>query len=124
MNSFYERIGGEVFFADLVSQFYARVAVEPILRPMYLEQDLKSAAQHLQWFLSQYWGGPDKYQQERGHPRLRLRHAQFHIDLAARDAWLACMSGALAGMAIEPELRTELWSYLEMAAHAMVNQPN
>ncbi len=124
MNTFYERIGGEAFFTDLVSQFYARVAVEPILRPMYPGQDLKGAAQRLQWFLSQYWGGPDKYQQERGHPRLRMRHAGFHIDIAARDAWLACMSGAVDGMEIELQLREELWNYLEMAANSMVNQPD
>ncbi len=122
MNTFYDRIGGEAFFTELVSQFYAAVAVEPILRPMYPEQDLKGAAQRLEWFLSQYWGGPDKYQQERGHPRLRMRHAGFHIDIAARDAWLACMSGALDGMEIEPQLREELWNYLEMAANSMVNQ--
>ena len=122
MNTFYDRIGGEAFFTDLVSQFYARVAVEPILRPMYPEQDLKGAAQRLQMFLSQYWGGPDKYQQERGHPRLRMRHAAFHIDIAARDVWLVCMSGALDGMEIEPQLREELWNYLEMAANSMINQ--
>ena len=86
MSSFYEEIGGEAFFTDLVSQFYAQVAVDPILRPMYPETDLKAAALRLQWFLEQYWGGPSTYQENRGHPRLRMRHAEFHINIAAHDA--------------------------------------
>jgi len=68
MSSFYEEIGGEAFFTDLVSQFYAQVALDPILRPMYPEGDLKAAALRLQWFLEQYWGGPTTYQENRGHP--------------------------------------------------------
>ena len=79
-------MGGEAFFADLVSQFYARVATNPILRPMYPDEDMKGAALRLQWFLEQYWGGPTTYGDSRGHPRLRMRHAQFHIDTKARDA--------------------------------------
>ncbi|MSZ06276.1 MAG: globin, partial [Actinobacteria bacterium] len=91
MSTFYEEVGGEIFFSDLVAQFYAHVAVDPILRPMYPESDLKAAAERLQMFLEQYWGGPTAYQESRGHPRLRMRHAAFHIDLAARDAWLNAM---------------------------------
>ncbi len=124
MSAFYEELGGEAFFADLVSQFYAYVAVDPILRPMYPETDMKGAAQRLQWFLEQYWGGPSTYQENRGHPRLRMRHAQFHIDNAARDAWLNAMHAVVDGMQIKPELRAQLWSYLEMAANSMVNQPD
>ena len=124
MSTFYEELGGEAFFADLVSQFYAYVAVDPILRPMYPETDMKGAAQRLQWFLEQYWGGPSTYQENRGHPRLRMRHAQFHIDNAARDAWLNAMHAVVDGMQIKPELRAQLWSYLEMAANSMVNQPD
>jgi hemoglobin len=124
MSSFYEEIGGESFFTELVSQFYAQVAVDPILRPMYPEGDLKAAALRLQWFLEQYWGGPTTYQENRGHPRLRMRHAEFHINLAAHDAWLKAMRTAVDGVEMKPELREQLWSYLEMAAAAMVNQPD
>ena len=105
MSTFYEQVGGEKFFADLVSQFYAVVATDPILRPMYPETDLQGAAQRLQWFLEQYWGGPSTYQENRGHPRLRMRHAQFPIDMAARDAWLNAMHKAVDGVEIEPALQ-------------------
>ena len=124
MSSFYEEIGGQAFFADLVSQFYAQVAVDPILRPMYPESDLKAAATRLQWFLEQYWGGPTTYQENRGHPRLRMRHAQFHINLAAHDAWINAMRTAVDGMQMRSEHKEQLWSYLEMAAAAMLNQPD
>ena len=124
MSSFYEEIGGEAFFTDLVSQFYAQVAVDPILRPMYPETDLKAAALRLQWFLEQYWGGPSTYQENRGHPRLRMRHAEFHINIAAHDAWLNAMRTAVDSVEMKPELKAQLWSYLEMAAAAMVNQPD
>ena len=124
MSSFYDEIGGEAFFADLVSQFYAQVAVDPILRPMYPDTDLKAAATRLQWFLEQYWGGPTTYQENRGHPRLRMRHAEFHINLAAHDAWINAMRTAVDGMQMRPEHKEQLWSYLEMAAAAMINQPD
>ena len=124
MSSFYEEIGGEAFFADLTAQFYAQVAVDPILRPMYPESDLKAAAKRLQWFLEQYWGGPTTYQENRGHPRLRMRHAQFHINLAAHDAWLSAMRTAVDGVEMKAEHKEQLWGYLEMAAAAMINQPD
>ena len=122
MKTFYEEVGGEAFFSDLVSQFYAHVATDPILRPMYPESDLKGAAIRLQTFLEQYWGGPTTYSDNRGHPRLRMRHSGFHIDLAARDAWLNCMKQAMDGMEMEEIHRVQLWEYVEMAAHSMVNQ--
>ena len=124
MSSFYEEIGGEAFFADLTAQFYAQVAVDPILRPMYPDTDLKAAAMRLQWFLEQYWGGPTTYQENRGHPRLRMRHSEFHINLAAHDAWLKAMRAAVDGVEIKPEHKEQLWGYLEMAAAAMINQPD
>ena len=124
MSSFYEQVGGEAFFADLTSQFYAVVATDPILRPMYPDEDMKGAAQRLQWFLSQYWGGPTTYQENRGHPRLRMRHSQFTIGIAARDAWLRAMKTAVDGVEINEELKEQLWDYLELAADAMVNQPD
>jgi hemoglobin len=124
MSNFYEQVGGEAFFADLTSQFYAVVATDPILRPMYPDDDMKGAAQRLQWFLSQYWGGPTTYQENRGHPRLRMRHNQFTIGIAARDAWLRAMKTAVDGVEIKEDLKEQLWDYLELAADAMVNQPD
>ena len=124
MSSFYEEIGGEAFFADLTAQFYAQVAVDPILRPMYPDTDLKAAAMRLQWFLEQYWGGPTTYQENRGHPRLRMRHSEFHINLAAHDAWLKAMRAAVDGVEMKPEHKEQVWGYLEMAAAAMINQPD
>ena len=119
--NYYEEFGGEPFFADLVSKFYAHVATNEILRPMYPESDMKGAARRLQIFLEQYWGGPTTYQEERGHPRLRMRHAGFHINPAAQDAWLDCMRKAVDGMEMKTEHREKLWRYLEGAAHHMVN---
>ena len=120
--SFYDEVGGEVFFADLVSQFYAHVAMDPILRPMYPDSDMKGAAERLQMFLEQYWGGPGTYSEERGHPRLRMRHAGFHIDRAAQAAWLNAMRKAIDGVEIDAALKETLWGYLEMAAAGLVNQ--
>ena len=120
--NYYELFGGEAFFADLVSQFYAHVATNEILRPMYPESDMKGAARRLQLFLEQYWGGPTTYQEERGHPRLRMRHAGFHINPAAKDAWLSCMKAAIDGVAMDEAHREKLWRYLEGAALHMVNQ--
>ncbi len=123
-STFYERVGGEKTFNDLVSHFYALVASDPVLRPMYPDDDFKGAAERLLMFLEQYWGGPTTYQENRGHPRLRMRHAEFHINLAAHDAWLKAMRTAVDGVEMKPELKAQLWSYLEMAAAAMVNQPD
>jgi len=120
--NYYELFGGEAFFADLVSQFYAHVATNEILRPMYPESDMKGAARRLQLFLEQYWGGPTTYQEERGHPRLRMRHAGFHINPAAKDAWLSCMKAAIDGVEMDEAHREKLWRYLEGAALHMVNQ--
>lgn len=122
LTNYYELFGGEAFFSDLISQFYAHVATNEILRPMYPESDMKGAARRLQMFLEQYWGGPTTYQEERGHPRLRMRHAGFHINPAARDAWLSCMKAAVDGMDMEEANREKLWRYLEGAAEHLVNR--
>lgn len=119
--NYYELFGGEVFFSDLVSQFYARVATNEILRPMYPERDMEGAANRLKMFLEQYWGGPTTYQEERGHPRLRMRHAGFKIGPAAKDAWLTCMRDAVDGMEMQSEAREKLWRYLEGAAEHLLN---
>jgi hypothetical protein len=76
----YERLGGSPFFARLVDTFYARVESESVLRPLYPGSDLEPAAERLRLFLEQYWGGPTTYSDQRGHPRLRIRHAHFAID--------------------------------------------
>ena len=120
----FDEMGGHETFEKLVSHFYALVSVDPILRPMYPEDDLKGAAERLLMFLEQYWGGPTTYSEERGHPRLRMRHMGFHIDLAARDAWLNCMMAAIDDMQMRDIHRNQLIAYVEMAAHSMVNQPS
>ena len=121
--TFYEEVGGEPFFNDFVSQFYARAATNPILRPMYPEKDMQGAALRLKMFLEQYWGGPKTYSEQRGHPRLRMRHAEFPITPEARDKWLDHMRKAVDSIRLSPELDEELWEYLVDAAYAMVNTP-
>ena len=122
MSNFYDEVGGEKFFTELVSLFYAQVATDPILRPMYPDEDLQAAARRLQLFLEQYWGGPTTYGEERGHPRLRMRHAQFPINEAAQDAWMRCMMAAVENIEIKEPERSELVQYLEMAANSLVNK--
>ena len=122
MSTFWEEVGGTDFFKELISAFYAQVAVDPILRPMYPESDLHGAAERLQLFLGQYWGGPTTYSELRGHPRLRMRHNQFFIDSKAKEAWLSAMGKALDSVEIDRVHRAELWNYLELAANSLVNQ--
>jgi hemoglobin len=119
--NFYEAVGGEPTFRKLVDEFYAGVATDPVLRPLYREADLAPAAERLRMFLIQYWGGPDTYSQRRGHPRLRMRHAPFTIGPRQRDAWLRHMRAAVAGLDLTPEQAQTLWAYLERAATFMVN---
>lgn len=125
--SVYDQVGGESFFADLVENFYQGVSQDPLLRPMYPEGDLTEAKEKLKLFLIQYWGGPTTYSQMRGHPRLRMRHAPFEIDEAARDAWLKHMRSALdlaiANSDASEEIKEQMQSYFEMAAHGMMNSP-
>ena len=119
--TFFEAIGGEPTFRRLVDRFYEGVADDPLLRPMYPEEDLGPAADRLTLFLMQYWGGPNTYSTNRGHPRLRMRHAPFVVDAAARDAWLKHMRDAVDSLALPKPLETQLWDYLERAAYFMVN---
>jgi hemoglobin len=120
--SLYDRAGGMPFFEDLVGRFYAGVATDPDLRPLYPEADLGPATRRLTLFFAQYWGGPRTYDEERGHPRLRMRHAPFAIDAAARDRWLVHMRAALAEMAPPADVADELERYIAMAAEAMRNR--
>lgn len=120
-DSFFAAVGGEATFRRLVSEFYARVAEDPVLRPLYPEEDLTAAAERLTLFLIQYWGGPSTYSDQRGHPRLRMRHSPFSIGSAARDAWLTNMRAALETLDLPAEYQRTLWQYLESAAHSLRN---
>ena len=121
----FERMGGEPFFHDLVAAFYEGDAEDSVLRPLYPEEDLGPAERRLRMFLMQYWGGPKLYQEERGHPRLRLRHAPFRVDDEARRRWLLHMRAAYDRINVEYRLdkvtEAELWDYLERAAQFMMN---
>jgi hemoglobin len=121
--SLYEAVGGEATFRRLVRRFYQEVAADPELRPVYPSRDLGPAEEHLRLFLIQYWGGPATYNEQRGHPRLRMRHAHFSIGEAERDAWLRHMRTALDELALDETRDAQLWDYLVMAAHSLVNQP-
>jgi len=112
------------FFEALVGRFYDGVADDPLLRPIYpeIDDELPGARRRLTLFLAQYWGGPTTYDQERGHPRLRMRHAPFVIGSAERDAWLRHMRAAVAELAPPPHLAARLDAYFEMAAEAMRNR--
>jgi hemoglobin len=119
--NFWEQIGGRPTFEKLVRAFYEGIASDEVLLPMYPENDLEGAIQRLTGFLEQYWGGPGTYSEQRGHPRLRMRHAAFHVNPDARDRWLTHMRTALDGLELAPLHEATLWAYLERAAHAMVN---
>ena len=122
--SFYDAVGGAPTFRALVARFYELVAEDEVLLPLYPEQDLAGAEDRLRMFLEQYWGGPHTYSEQRGHPRLRMRHAPFRIGFLERDAWLRCMHAAVASIdraTLDDEHRSELLAYLDMAAQSMVN---
>jgi hemoglobin len=121
--TFYDAVGGEKTFAVLVRRFYEGVRTDPLLRPMYPEEDLTGAEDRLRLFLMQYWGGPRTYSETRGHPRLRMRHMPFEVTPAARDAWLRHMRAAVDELDLTPAHRDQLWGYLEYAAESMVNRP-
>lgn len=119
--TFYDEVGGHETFRRLVEVFYQGVALDPVLKPMYPEEDLGPAAERLTMFLEQYWGGPKTYSQQRGHPRLRMRHMPFHVNPDARDRWLSHMRTALDDVQLSPMHDAALWDYLERAAHSLVN---
>jgi hemoglobin len=119
--NFYDAVGGEPTFRKLVDVFYAGVADDPILRPLYPEADLGPAAERLRMFLEQYWGGPNTYSHQRGHPRLRMRHAPFKVGPTERDAWLRHMRVGVDSLGLDPTQDATLWEYLQRAAMFMVN---
>jgi len=120
--TFYDAVGGEETFRRLVSRFYQGVAADPLLRPLYPEEDLAGAEERLRQFLVQYWGGPSTYSQRRGHPALRMRHARFAIGQAERDAWLRHMTEAVDSLELPEPLRAMLLDYLTVASQALINQ--
>ena len=116
----FEVVGGQPFFDALVERFYEGVERDPALRALY-PADLEPGKRALALFLGQYWGGPPIYSEEKGHPRLRMRHAPFVIGSPQRDAWLAAMLGALED-SDAPEVALELMrEYFTMASTAMIN---
>jgi len=117
----YESVGGEETFTRLVRRFYQEVAADPVLRAVYPTTDLEPAEVHLRLFLIQYWGGPATYNDLRGHPRLRMRHAPFRIGETERDLWLKHMRTALDELDLDATLDAQLWDYLVMAARSLVN---
>ncbi len=120
----YAIAGGMPFFERLVGRFYAGVENDPALRPLYPEDDLAGATHRLTLFLAQYWGGPNTYSQERGHPRLRARHFPFIIGGLERDRWLVHMRAAIDASDAPEASRRRLHEYVTMAADAMRNQPD
>ncbi len=121
--TFYEAVGGEPTFRRIVARFFAQVPEDEILRAVYPLDDLSGAEERLRLFLVQFWGGPTTYSDERGHPRLRMRHAPFRIRLRERDAWLRAMRVAVDEAGLGEPQREELWSYLESTATHLINSP-
>jgi hemoglobin len=119
--SFFEQVGGHETFRRLVHRFYVGVASDPELKAMYPEEDLGPAEDRLRLFLEQYWGGPTTYSQQRGHPRLRMRHHPYAVTPHMRDRWLHHMREAVEEIDLPPLHASVLWDYLERAAHSMVN---
>jgi hemoglobin len=119
--TFYEAVGGAETFRRLVAAFYAGVAEDQVLRPLYPEEDLGPAEERFRLFLEQYWGGPHTYSEQRGHPRLRMRHAPFRVGIPERDAWLRRMRAAMDEVQLAPELDATMWDYFVRSADFMVN---
>ena len=118
--SIYEMVGGDPTFQKLVDVFYARVEADEVLRPMFPD-DLEPGKHWQFLFLTQFFGGPARYQSQRGHPRLRLRHAPFPIDRLARDHWLAHMLAAIDEVGIAEPALSEMLTYFERASAFMMN---
>jgi hemoglobin len=121
VTTFYDDIGGETTIRTIVDTFYAGVAEDPVLRPMYPEEDLGPAADRFALFLTQYWGGPTTYSDTRGHPRLRMRHAPFAVTPAAAQRWLVHFRAGLDAADLTPEQDAQFWDYVTHAAQFMVN---
>ena len=112
---------GEAGFERLVAAFYRRVAGDDLLGPLYPKDDLAGAEQRLRDFLVGRFGGPSRYTETRGHPRLRMRHGRFKIDRAARDRWVTLMDGALAEAKLHPDADRTLRQFFHDSATFLVN---
>ena len=123
LQTFYDAVGGHETFVALVKRFYEGVASDPPLRALYPEDDLGPAETRFRMFLEQYWGGPTTYSEQRGHPRLRMRHHPFAVTPDMRDRWLRHMRDAVDDLQLAPAHEALLWDYLERAAHSLVNTP-
>lgn len=119
--TFYDEIGGDPVFRRLIHEFYRGVRTDPVLSPMYPQDDFDGAEDRLRMFLEQYWGGPKTYSEQRGHPRLILRHRAYHINPEARDRWLGHMRRAVDTLQLSPLHEASLWEYIERSAYALVN---
>jgi hemoglobin len=120
-DTLYERAGGQAWFDALVDRFYEGVEDDPVLRPLYPE-DLEPGKRGLALFLAQYWGGPPRFNEERGQPMLRARHLPFSIDTPERDAWVGHMSGAVRAGGLSAPDEAAFLEYVELAATHMINQ--
>ncbi|MBL8161961.1 MAG: globin [Anaerolineae bacterium] len=116
----YELAGGDAVFRQVVDEFYARVEADPVLRPMFPD-DLNAGKEWQYLFLIQLFGGPGRYSEVRGHPRLRMRHMPFPIDQTARDHWLAHMLAAIDAVGITDPARGAMVEYFERASTFMIN---
>ncbi|WP_101523917.1 globin [Nocardioides houyundeii] len=123
VTTFYEEIGGMETIRTIVDTFYAGVAEDPLLRPMYPEEDLGPAAERFALFLAQYWGGPSTYGETRGHPRLRMRHGPFAVTPGSAQRWLVHFRAGLDKAALTEEQDAQFWDYVTHAAQFMVNSP-
>ena len=119
--TFYDDIGGHDTIALIVRRFYEGVATDDVLRPLYPEEDLGPAEERFRMFLEQYWGGPTTYSEQRGHPRLRMRHAPFEVTHEAKDRWLVHFRAGLDAAELTPEQDAQFWEYVTHAAQFMVN---
>jgi hemoglobin len=121
VTTFYDEVGGHETFRRLVHEFYLGVAGDPALRALYPEENLEGAETRLRMFLEQYWGGPTTYSEQRGHPRLRMRHVPYAVTPAQRDRWLLHMMNAVDTLGLDEAHDNLLRDYLTRAAYSMVN---
>lgn len=123
--SFYDAVGGEETFARLVRGFYAQVREDDLIGPLYPQDDFAGAEQRLKWFLAQYWGGPQTFSENRGHPRLRMRHVNFSIGMPEAERWLELMRNSLDQIdeeTIPPAYRAAIWEHMERVAQMLINR--
>ncbi|MGN5732218.1 globin [Arthrobacter psychrochitiniphilus] len=120
-DTFYGQVGGHETFKKMIHVFYQGIAADPVLRAMYAEEDLGPAEHRMLMFIEQYWGGPRTYLEERGHPRLRMRHMPFAVTPEARDRWLVAMRKGVDSVELSPMHEATLWDYMERAAASLVN---